>query len=78
MPIFDEPAAAGTGNFVDDPQTETIDCPVSIVPDGTDFGIRVSGHSMMPRYVDGQIVFVEQCRELNQRDIGVFMYNGNA
>ena len=48
------------------------------IPEGTDFGIRVSGDSMLPRYVSGQIVFVEQCKELYPGEIGVFVYNGNA
>ena len=48
------------------------------VPEDTDFGIRVTGDSMLPRYVPGQIVFVEQCKELFDGEIGVFIYDGNA
>ena len=33
---------------------------------------------MLPRYVSGQIVFVEQCKELYPGEIGVFVHNGNA
>ena len=76
--VFSTPAAAGTGSFMDDEDYDMIGFDPSNVPDGTEFGIRVTGDSMLPRYVPGQIVFVEQCKELYPGEIGVFICNGNA
>lgn len=76
--VFTTPAAAGSGSFLNGEDYEMIDFDPDNIPEGTDFGIRVSGDSMLPRYVSGQIVFVEQCKELYPGEIGVFVYNGNA
>ena len=76
--VFLTPAAAGSGSFLNGEDYEMIDFNPSNVPEGTDFGIRVSGDSMLPRYVSGQIVFVEQCKELYPGEISVFVHNGNA
>ena len=73
--VFMTPAAAGSGSFLNGEDYEMIDFNPDNVPEGTDFGIRVSGDSMLPRYVSGQIVFVEQCKELYPGEIGVFVYN---
>lgn len=62
--VFLTPAAAGSGSFLNGEDYEMIDFNPNNVPEGTDFGIRVSGDSVLPRYVSGQIVFVEQCKEL--------------
>ena len=72
------PAAAGPGSFLDSGAYETLSFPASSIPEGTDFGVRVSGVSMEPDYVSGQIVWVEQCSELSEGEVGVFVYDGNA
>lgn len=33
---------------------------------------------MMPRYLDKQIVWIQKTDELNDGEIGIFYYNGNA
>ena len=33
---------------------------------------------MMPRYLDKQIVWIQKTEELNDGEIGIFFYNGNA
>ena len=76
--VFTTPAAAGSGSFLNGEDYEMIDFDPDNIPEGADFGIRVSGDSMLPRYVSGQIVFVEQCKELYPGEIGVFVHNGNA
>lgn len=48
------------------------------VPETADFGIRISGDSMEPRFINGQIVWVEQTKQLNNGDIGIFFLDGNA
>ena len=41
-----------------------------------DFGVRIAGDSMEPRFVHGQIVWVHRQETLRSGEIGVFLYNG--
>lgn len=78
MKVFLEPAAAGPGNPLVEGTFNLEKYPVSAIPEGADFGIRVSGQSMYPRYVDSQVAWVEQTTELYNGDVGVFYYDDNA
>ncbi|MDD3186292.1 MAG: XRE family transcriptional regulator [Anaerostipes sp.] len=78
MKIFLEPAAAGPGNPLVEGAFDMIKYPVSAIPDGAEFGIRISGQSMSPRYVDSQIAWIEPSEELYNGDVGVFYYDDNA
>lgn len=77
-PVSALPASAGTGAFLDDDNFEMVSFPEKSVPDGADFGVRVSGDSMEPVYHDGQIVWVQACSALNPGEVGLFMYDGNG
>lgn len=72
------PVSAGTGNFLDEENFETKEFPASPIIEAADFGLRISGDSMMPTYTDNQIVWVEQCEELNPGEVGIFVYDGNG
>ena len=72
MKVFDEPAAAGPGNFLTSGSYELIDFPADAIPKRARIGVRVSGISMLPRYVNGQIVWVEPTTRLYNGEIGVF------
>ena len=78
MPVSSLAVSAGTGAFLDDDNFETMSFPASSVPEGAEFGVRVSGDSMEPVYRDGQIVWVRRCRELNPGEVGVFVYDGDG
>lgn len=75
--LFDIPASAGTGNFLDGDNFTEIEVGEE-VPDCADFGIRISGDSMKPRFVNGQIVWVQKQDTLNNGEIGIFFLDGNA
>ena len=68
-------AAAGNGFYFDDIPTETIEAPYM---EGADFIVGVSGDSMEPTYVDGDLVYVEKRQILNTGDIGIFMINNEC
>ena len=70
--------SAGTGSFLDEGSFELVSVPAHTVPDGTDFGIRVSGDSMEPVYHDGQIVWVKECSEVPVGQVGIFIYDGEG
>jgi phage repressor protein C with HTH and peptisase S24 domain len=38
----------------------------------------INGDSMIPRFIDGQIVFVKEQPTLNIGDIGIFVLNDDA
>ncbi|MBQ2886066.1 MAG: LexA family transcriptional regulator [Alphaproteobacteria bacterium] len=75
--LFDIPASAGVGNFLDDGNFTEVEVGEE-VPTTADFGIRISGDSMEPRFVNGQIVWVQKLDTLNDGDIGIFFLDGNA
>ena len=78
MPVSDLPVSAGTGAFLDEGNFEMVSFPESSIPDGAEFGVRVSGDSMEPVYHDGQIVWVERCETLSIGQVGVFVYDGEG
>ena len=65
-------AAAGAGNFMDDENFEDREYPESAVPAGTDFALFVDGESMSPIYINGQVVFVQQCGTVRPGQVGIF------
>ena len=75
--LFNLPASAGTGEFLDGDDYQTVVIGDE-VPDSADFGIRIHGDSMEPRYKNGQVVYVHRTSELNDGDIGIFYLDGSA
>ena len=71
--LYDIPASAGTGSFLDSSGYELIQAP-GYVPSGVDFALRVSGNSMEPLFQDGQIIWVKEQDVLRSGDIGIFTY----
>ena len=75
--LFHLPASAGSGEFLDSDDFDTIQVGKE-VPDCADFGIRIHGDSMEPRFINGQIVWVEKKEDLANGEIGIFFLDGNA
>jgi phage repressor protein C with HTH and peptisase S24 domain len=75
--LYNIPVAAGFGEFLDSDDYEDFEVDET-VPDEADFAVRVSGDSMLPRFVDGQIVFIREQQTLDIGDIGIFLLNGDA
>jgi len=73
-----ESMAAGFGNYLSDSSYEKIDFPVSKVPNGTDYGVRISGDSMNPTIPDGCIAFVRCRPAIENGKIGLFSLNGEG
>lgn len=78
VPVYDLPASAGTGSFLDGDSYELVDFPADAVPRGTNFAVRVSGDSMEPEFKDGSIAFVKQAKEIIPGEVGVFILNGEG
>jgi len=74
--LYDIPASAGTGNFLDDSGYETIAAPGA--PTDASFALRLSGDSMEPLFQDGQIIWVKEQEVLGSGEIGIFFYSGEV
>lgn len=77
LPLYTLAVSAGTGQFLDGEDYEMTEVGPE-VDDSANFGVRVSGDSMEPRFHDGQTVWVKQQRDLMTGEIGIFLYDGNA
>ncbi len=77
-PVYEIPVSAGTGNFLDDGCYEMVSVPENMIPDGADFGVRITGDSMEPLYHDGQIVWVQKSDQVDIGDVGIFIYDGES
>jgi len=75
--LYDIPVSAGLGNFLDDGGYSEIEAP-SYVPVAVDFALRVSGDSMEPLILDGQVIWVKEQEVLDSGDIGIFSYSGDV
>ena len=77
LPLYSLAVSAGTGQFLDGESYEMQ--PVGPeVPEEANFGVRVAGDSMEPRFHSGQTVWVHQQPTLDPGEIGVFLYDGRA
>ncbi|MEL7661569.1 XRE family transcriptional regulator [Acetobacterium wieringae] len=77
-PLYDLPASAGNGQFLDSSHYEMMDFPASVVPPDSTFCVRVAGNSMEPNFYDQDVVFVKQIPVINSGEIGVFVLNGEG
>lgn len=74
LPLYDIPVSAGLGNYLTDGSYEMIEVD-STVPAMADYAVRVSGNSMVPRFVDQQIIFIHSQPSLDEGEIGIFCLN---
>ncbi len=77
LPLYDLPASAGPGVFLDSDSYTLIDADEN-VPDSANIAVRISGDSMLPLFCNGQTVYVQQQLELKSGEIGIFVLNGEA
>jgi transcriptional regulator with XRE-family HTH domain len=75
--LFDIPASAGTGQFLDSDSYELVEVD-SGVPPSADFGVRISGDSMAPLFTDREIVWVHEQPTIEDGETGVFSYEGES
>ena len=75
--LYDLPVSAGAGQFLDSDRFSEMEVGDEVSPDA-DFGVRVSGDSMEPLYLNGQIIWVHQQETLEDGEIGIFFLDGEA
>lgn len=77
LPVYLQPASAGTGQWLDDAEAEQVEVD-GTVPTSAEFGIRLAGNSMEPRYANGQIVWVKPTQRAETGDIVICVLNGQG
>ncbi len=77
IPLYDLPASAGTGQFLDSSDYTLLEVD-GAVPLSATFAVRIRGDSMLPRFSDRQIVYVKQQQTLQPGEIGIFVLEGDA
>ena len=78
LKVYDQPAAAGLGNYIDTPDYAVEQYPAALAPEGAAFGVRISGDSMEPDIPNGCTVFVRPAPTVEPGDVGIFVYDGQA
>ena len=77
LPLYRLAVSAGTGEFLDGDGYDTVEVGEEVSP-LADFGVRIAGDSMEPRFVSGQIVWVRRQETLRHGEIGIFLFNGSG
>ena len=77
LPVYLQPASAGTGQWLDDDAQEMTEVDES-VPTKAEFGVRIAGDSMEPRFVNGQTVWVKAAQYANNGDIVLCTLNDQS
>ena len=78
LDTYDQPSAAGLGNYLDVPVAQKEQYPLGIIPAGTSFGILISGDSMEPKIQNRSTAFVQASPALDSGEIGIFVLNGQS
>lgn len=74
IPVEDLPSAAGAPQYVSQ-RREMVSFKRSDIPPGTDCGVRISGRSMEPDILNGDIVWVVETPEVLNHQVGIFIIN---
>ena len=75
--LYDLPVSAGIGEYLDSDDYEEIEVDAT-VPLSADYGVRVSGDSMYPRFTDKQVVWIHEQLAVDNGEIGIFYYQGDS
>ena len=76
--LYDLPVSAGPGVYLDEALADTIMIPDNDKTASTSFALRISGNSMEPKYNDGDIVLVEEAKNVGVGELGIFILDGNG
>lgn len=77
IPVYQLGAAGDSGHFLDSDAYRLVEV-LDYVPIQANFGVQLSGDCMLPRFADGDIVWVHQQSQLCTGEIGIFLYHGQT
>ena len=76
LSLFDLPASAGIGVYLDEESKESISVPQTEKTAEADFALRISGNSMEPKYHDGDVLLVKSADAVEVGELGIFVLDG--
>lgn len=76
--LYDLPVSAGTGVFLTDTESVSINIPDNPDTSGADFALRIKGNSMEPKFRDGDVLLVEECDSVEYGELGIFILDGDG
>ena len=76
--LYDLPVSAGTGVFLTDTESVSINIPDNPDTASADFALRIKGDSMEPKYRDGDVLLVEECDSVEYGELGIFILDGEG
>ena len=75
---YDNAASAGTGQYLDGTNQQTIKIPLNDMSDQADYVIPIRGDSMEPMFSDMDRICVKYQVAVEEGEIGIFILNGDA
>lgn len=80
MTQYDYGVSAGVGNFLDEWDVPKSIVPVSDTPMAhkADYILKVDGDSMLPKFKNGDRVFVKAQETINMNEMGIFIIDGKC
>lgn len=77
LPVYLQAASAGTGQWLDDAAADLLEVDES-VPASAEFGVRLAGDSMEPRFTNGQIVWARHRDNAGNGEIVLCYLDGQS
>ena len=78
IPLYDIPASAGTGFYLDNSIAETIRIPNNEKTADANYALRISGNSMEPKYHSGDTLLVQNTDCIESGELGIFTLDGDV
>ena len=75
--LYNVAVSAGLGSYLEGDGYDEITSD-ALIPEGTDYAVKVTGDSMEPVFFDGDVMFVREQPTLESGEIGIFNLNGEA
>ena len=76
--LYDLPVSAGTGVYLDETTAERINIPDNDKTSIADYALRISGNSMEPKYLDGDVLLVKKTDTPEIGELGIFVLDGSG
>lgn len=76
--LYNMPVSAGHGIYLDSDDYEEINIPDTVKTRTAEYALRISGNSMEPKYLNGDVLLIEPCDSVEVDELGIFVLDGEA
>lgn len=78
IPLYDIPASAGPGFYLENAVAEKIQIPNNEKTAEASYALRISGNSMEPKYHSGDTLLVQDTDSIENGELGIFTLDGDV